>query len=173
MLGDATPDILDAAERLVRLIETPEDISVLAPMLERELLYRLLRGPHADHLRSLAFGPGRSRQVARAISWIKENYRAPFDMAELASEARLSTSALHHHFKSVTLMSPLQYQKRLRLQEARRLMMFQGHDAASAAFAVGYQSPSQFSREYRRVFGESPLRDVEKLLENREFLASA
>lgn len=172
MLGDATPEILDAAARLVRLIETPEDIPVLAPMLERELLYRILRGPHAEHLRSLAFGPGRSRQVARAISWIKENYRAPFDMAELASQARLSTSALHQHFKSVTLMSPLQYQKRLRLQEARRLMLFQDENAASASFAVGYESPSQFSREYRRLFGEPPQRDIANLLATADFSAS-
>lgn len=172
MLGDATSEILDAAARLVRLIEAPEDIPVLAPMLERELLYRILRGPHAEHLRSLALGPGRSRQVARAISWIKENYRTPFDMAQLASQARLSTSALHQHFKSVTLMSPLQYQKRLRLQEARRLMLFHGEDAASAGFTVGYESPSQFSREYRRLFGEPPLRDIANLIANADVFAS-
>lgn len=172
MLGDATAEILDAAARLIRLIETPEDIPVLAPMLERELLYRILCGPHANHLRSLALGPGHSRQVARAISWIKEHYRAPFDMAELASEARLSSSALHQHFKSVTLMSPLQYQKRLRLQEARRLMLFHGEDAASAGFAVGYESPSQFSREYRRLFGEPPLRDIANLMANADVFAA-
>lgn len=172
MLGEATADILDAADRLVRLIETPRDIPILAPMLERELLYRVLRGPHAGHLRGLVLGRGRSRQVARAISWIKENYRTPFDMAELASAASLSASALHQHFKSVTLMSPLQYQKRLRLQEARRLMLFQGEDAASAGFAVGYESPSQFSREYRRQFGAPPLRDVAYLIEKSDFSAS-
>ncbi|MEO1159170.1 MAG: AraC family transcriptional regulator [Pseudomonadota bacterium] len=172
MLGEATADILDAADRLVRLIETPQDIPILAPMLERELLYRVLRGPHAGHLRSLAFGKGQSRQVARAISWIKENYRTPFDMDEVASAASLSASALHQHFKSVTLMSPLQYQKRLRLQEARRLMLFQGEDAATAGFAVGYESPSQFSREYRRQFGAPPLRDVAYLIEKSDFAAS-
>lgn len=172
MLGDATAGILDAAARLIRLIEAPGDIPILAPMLERELLYRILQGPHADHLRSLAFGLGRSRQIARAISWIKENYRAPFNMAEVASQARLSTSALHSHFKSVTLMSPLQYQKRLRLQEARRRMLLNGEDAASAGFAVGYESPSQFNREYRRLYGESPLRDVKRMIAASDFTTS-
>lgn len=127
---------------------------------------RRLRGPHADHLHRLAFGPGQSREVARAIALLKENFRAPFDMADLAAEARIGISALHHHFKSVTLMSPLQYQKRLRLQEAWRLKTFQREIAASAGFTVGYDSPSQFSREYRRLFGDPPARDVSRLLQD-------
>ena len=171
MFGNATQGILDAAGRLVRLIETPEDIPVLAPVFERELLYRILRGPHAHHLRDVAIGRGRGRQIARALSWIKKNYRTGFHMEQLAAVAGLSTSALHHHFKLVTLMTPLQYQKQLRLQEACRLMMFDGEDAASAGFAVGYDSPSHFSREYRRAFGDPPLRHVAKMLETEDFPA--
>ncbi|MGH8081016.1 MAG: AraC family transcriptional regulator N-terminal domain-containing protein [Lysobacter sp.] len=165
MLSDASSDLLDAATRLLALLDTPNDIAMLAPLVEREILYRLMKGEQASRLREIAHGESRLRHVARAIDWIKRNYRQPFDMGELAAHARMSSSALHAHFKSVTRMSPLQYQKQLRLQQARGLMLGQAMDAATAGHAVGYDSPSQFSREYARLFGAPPLRDVARLRE--------
>ncbi|MGO1072605.1 AraC family transcriptional regulator N-terminal domain-containing protein [Lysobacter sp. CA199] len=165
MLSDASAELLDAAIRLLALLDTPDDIPMLAPMVERELLYRLMKGEQASRLHEIAHGDSRLRHVNRAIDWIKRHYREPFDMAELAAHASMSSSALHAHFKSVTRMSPLQYQKQLRLQQARGLMLGQSMDAASAGHAVGYDSPSQFSREYSRLFGAPPLRDVARLRE--------
>jgi AraC-like DNA-binding protein len=162
-LGSVTQEIGEAAERLVRLLETPEDIRLLAPLIERELLYRLLRGDQAAQLRQIAWGGSRLQQVNRAIGWIKRNFAEPFRMEAVAAEARMSPSALHQHFKSVTAMSPLQYQKQLRLQEARRLILTQAADAATAGHRVGYDSPSQFSREYARLFGAPPLRDAARM----------
>jgi len=162
-LGPATPELLGAAIRLLRLLATPGDIGVLAPLAEREILYRLLTGDRAHKLRQIALANGRLQQVNRAISWIKTHYREPFRVELVASEARMGSSALHHHFKAVTSMSPLQYQKRLRLQEARRLILGASLDATTAGFSVGYDSPSQFSREYSRLFGAPPLRDTERL----------
>ncbi|WP_299401923.1 AraC family transcriptional regulator [uncultured Roseobacter sp.] len=162
-LGETTPDILDAATRLVALVESPDDIPALAKLYEREILYRVIRAPGGQAVLRSVYGPGQGRQIARAIALIKKNYREPFELARLAEEAHLQPSALHHHFKSVTLMSPLQYHKRLRLQEARRLMLFEARSAAQAAFSVGYESPSQFSREYRRQFGQPPMKDIEAL----------
>lgn len=164
-LGRTTAPMLDVADRLVRLVEEPEDIATLAPLYERELLYRVASTSEGRTVLARALGPGRGPQVARAIAWIKANYRAPFDMAHVAEAARLQPSALHQHFKAITLLSPLQYHKRLRLQEARRLMLFGERNAASAAFAVGYESPSQFSREYRRQFGRPPMEDVATTLD--------
>jgi len=157
------PDLLDAAIRLVRLLERPEDLAVLGPMLKREILYRLLRSDQATKLQQIALAESRLQQVNRAIGWIKLNYRDAFAIETLAAEARMSASALHLHFKAVTAMSPLQYQKQLRLQEARRLMLSEALDAATAGHRVGYDSPSQFSREYARTFGAPPLRDVARL----------
>ncbi|MEH6419885.1 AraC family transcriptional regulator [Pseudomonas sp. CGJS7] len=165
MLSDAGDDVLDAANRLLALLDTPDDIAMLAPLVERELLYRLMKGEQASRLHEIAHGESRLRHVVRAIDWIKRHFREPFDMAELAAHASMSTSALHAHFKSVTRMSPLQYQKQLRLQWARGLMLGRAMDAASAGHAVGYDSPSQFSREYSRLFGAPPLRDVARLRE--------
>lgn len=162
-LGPVAPELLDAAIRLLRLLATPGDIGVLAPLAEREILYRLLTGDRAHKLRQIALANGRLQQINRAISWIKTHYREPFRVEFVASEARMGSSALHHHFKAVTSMSPLQYQKRLRLQEARRLILGASLDAATAGFSVGYDSPSQFSREYSRLFGAPPLRDTERL----------
>lgn len=162
-LSRNSPELLDAAVRLLRLLASPRDISVLAPLVEREILYRLLTGNQGQMLRQIALADGKLGQVNRAIGWIKENYREPFRIEDVALEARMSSSALHHHFKAVTSMSPLQYQKRLRLQEARRLILGSPLDAAAASFSVGYDSPSQFSREYRRLFGAPPLRDAERL----------
>jgi AraC-like DNA-binding protein len=136
---------------------------VLAPLAEREILYRLLVGPYGPALRQIAAGQGRVAQVSRAIGWVKQHFADPFSIERLAAAAAMSPSSLHEHFKAVTAMSPLQYQKQLRLQEARRLMLAAGMDAATAAFRVGYESPSQFSREYRRLFGEPPARDINRL----------
>lgn len=162
-LNPVAPELLDAALRLARLLETPRDIAMLAPLAEREILYRLMTGEQAARLRQIATGEGRLQQVNRAIGWIKRNYDKAFSVETLAQEARMSPSALHQHFKAVTAMSPLQYQKQLRLQEARRLILGAALDAASAGFRVGYESPSQFSREYRRLFGAPPLRDAARL----------
>jgi AraC-like DNA-binding protein len=162
-LSSVTPELLDAAVRLVRLLGAPRDIPVIAPLAEREILYRLLRGEQAAQLRQIAFAESRLQQINRAIGWIKRNYREPFSIDKVAAEARMSPSTFHEHFKSVTSMSPLQYQKQLRLQEARRLILSQSLDAATAGHSVGYESPSQFSREYKRIFGAPPARDIARL----------
>jgi AraC-like DNA-binding protein len=158
-----TPELVDAATRLVRLLGSPDDIRVLAPMIRREILYRVLQTDQATRLQQIAVAESRLQQVNRAIGWIKANYRDSFAIETLAAEARMSPSSLHVHFKAVTAMSPLQYQKQLRLQEARRLMLAEAMDAATAGHRVGYDSPSQFSREYARTFGAPPLRDVARL----------
>jgi AraC-like DNA-binding protein len=164
-LSPTTPELLDAAIRLLKLADTPRDIPMLAPLAERELLYRLLAGEYGARLRQLAHADSRLSQVNRAIHWIKHNFREAFSIDTLAEEARMSTSALHQHFKQVTSLSPLQYQKQMRLQEARRLIFAESMDAARAAHEVGYDSPSQFSREYRRLFGAPPVQDVMRLRE--------
>lgn len=162
-LSSITPELLDAAIRLVRLLAVPRDIPILAPLAEREILYRLLRGDQASKLRQVAFSESKLQQINRAIGWIKRNYRKPFSIDAVAAEARMSSSTLHEHFKAVTSMSPLQYQKQLRLQEARRLILSQSIDAATAGHSVGYESPSQFSREYKRTFGAPPAQDIARL----------
>ncbi|MFZ2870113.1 AraC family transcriptional regulator [Zavarzinia sp.] len=162
-ISTLTAAVTDAATRLVRLLDSPGDIAALAPLAEREILYRLLRGEQGARLRQIAAGEGRMRQINRVIAWIKENYAAPLSIGELATIACMSPSALHHHFKQVTAMSPLRFQKQIRLQEARRLILAEASDAASAGHAVGYESPSQFSREYRRLFGAPPVRDIARL----------
>ncbi|WP_422011266.1 AraC family transcriptional regulator N-terminal domain-containing protein [Roseateles sp.] len=153
-------DLLDAAVRVLRLLDRPADQPVLGPLVARELLYRLLNGPHAPALRGLVQGRGRSALVARAVAWIRRHHDQPLRIAELAAQAALSESAFHRSFKAVTGMSPLQYQKAIRLQEARRRLLAGGGDAASVGFSVGYGSPSQFSREYARLFGQPPARDA-------------
>ena len=163
MLSRLTPVLGDAVLRLVRLTASPGDIPILAPLIEREILYRLLRGEQTSRLCQIATADSHLRQVTRAIDWIKRNFARPFSIQAVAEEARMSPSALHEHFKAVTAMTPLQYQKQLRLQEARRLILLQGKEAASAGFEVGYESPSQFSREYRRLFGAPPKRDTSRL----------
>lgn len=173
MLSSVTSELLDAAIRLVRLLETPRDIPVLAPLAEREILYRLLQGEQAARLQQIAIADSRLQQVNRAIAWIKTNFDKPFSVEQIAAEARMSASSLHEHFKAVTAMSPLQYQKQLRLQEARRLMFAQTLDAASASHRVGYESPSQFSREYARLFGAPPVRDIERLRSSSDLVFGA
>ena len=162
-ISEITSDILAAALRLARLVATPEAIPVLAPLIEQELLYHLLSGEQGGRLRDVAIKGSQSHQISRAIQWINQHYSEPMVIDELAGVVSMSKSSLHHHFKSLTSMSPLQYQKTLRLQEARRLMLIEQLDAASASHRVGYESPSQFSREYRRVFGAPPLKDIAQM----------
>jgi len=162
-LDVVTPELCDAAIRFLQLLGSPADIAILAPLVEREILYRLLQSPQGARLRQIARADSKLQQVNRAIGWIKRHYRHPFSIEQVATEARMSASALHEHFKAVTAMSPLQYQKQLRLQEARRLMVGLSLDAATAGHEVGYDSPSQFSREYSRLFGAPPSRDVSRL----------
>jgi AraC-like DNA-binding protein len=152
--------LLDAVTRLVTLLDSPQHILPLAPLVVREITYRVLTGPEGARLRQIASAGAPAYRIARAIRWLKDHFADPLRIEALAKHARMSPSALHLHFKNVTAISPLQYQKRLRLQEARRLMLCEGLDAAEAAFRVGYESPSQFSREYRRMFGAPPRQNV-------------
>jgi AraC-like DNA-binding protein len=172
-LSVLTPELLDAANRLLRLLETPSDIPVLAPLAEREILYRLLSGEQAARLRQIARADSKLQQISRAIRWIKRNYAEPFRIEAVAAEAGMSPSALHQHFKAVTAMSPLQFQKQLRLQEARRIILSQAVDAATAGYRVGYESPSQFSREYSRLFGAPPMRDIARLKTSPDLMFAA
>jgi AraC-like DNA-binding protein len=160
VVSRAEQPLLDAVVRLLLLLDSPRDLGVLAPLVLREITYRLLVGEQGLRLRQIAAENGLTRRVATAIRWLKHNFAQPLRIEALAREVRMSPSGLHHQFKAVTAMSPLQYQKRLRLQEARRLMLSEALDAASAGFRVGYESPSQFSREYRRLFGQPPQRDM-------------
>jgi AraC-like DNA-binding protein len=152
-LSPVEPPLFDAVLRLVGFLESPRDIAALSPLVIRELTYRVLTGEQGPRLRQIASGGAPAQRIARAIRWLKHHFAEPLHIEALAREVRLSPSALHRYFKTVTAMSPLQYQKRLRLQEARRLMLGDGLDASEAGFRVGYESPSQFSREYSRLFG--------------------
>lgn len=157
--------LLDACTRLARLLDTPDDVAALRPLIEREIYYRLMTGDQAEMLRHIVNGESRLAQIARVTTWLKANYASPFTVEQLAGMASMSPSSFFEHFKAVTQMTPLQYRNQLRLQEARRLMVVEGQNAASAGFEVGFESPSQFSREYVRLFGESPARDALKLRE--------
>ena len=155
--------MLDALLRLTRLLDTPKDIAMLAPLIRREILYRLLRSPQGYRLYEIASENSQAHRITQAITWLNGNFEQPLRIDNLAREANLSVSTLHHRFKSVTAMSPLQYQKQLRLNEARRLMLSEGLDASAAGYRVGYESPSQFSREYSRQFGAPPVPDLARL----------
>jgi AraC-like DNA-binding protein len=157
--------LLDAVLRMVKLLDTPEDIGVLAPVVQREIYYRLLRGELGSRLVDLAQCEGGNHRVVRAIEWLKQHYAVSLRIEELADAVHMSPSALHHRFKAVTAMSPLQYQKHLRLHEARRLMFADGIESATAGHRVGYESASQFSREYRRLFGAPPRSEIARLRE--------
>jgi AraC-like DNA-binding protein len=159
-VGKTTPELLSACSRLLDLLNTPDDIPFLSNTIQREIVYRLLRGPQGDRLRAIATSGDQSNRTAKAIAWLKANFDKPLRVEQLAEVARMGTSTLHHHFRALTAMSPLQYQKQLRLHAARDRMLVTGLDAASAAFEVGYESASQFSREYRRLFGQPPMTDV-------------
>lgn len=154
--------MLDAVLRLLRLLDTPEDIPILAPMIKREILYRLLMNGPGARLRQIALQDSQTQRIAKAILLLRENFAQPLRVEAIAKDVHMSVSSLHHHFKAVTAMSPLQYQKQLRLQEARRLMLIDMTDAATAAHRVGYESASQFSREYSRLFGAPPVRDTRR-----------
>jgi len=159
-VGKTSAELFDACFRLLDLLDAPQDIPFLGHLIQRELIYRLLRGPLGKHLRAIATHGEQGNRTARAVGWLRENYDKPLSVEELASVAQMGVSTLHHHFRSLTAMSPLQYQKRLRLHAARVRMMTGGIDAASAAFEVGYESASQFNREYSRLFGQPPMRDI-------------
>ena len=162
-IGEVTLPLLTACQRLIDLLVEPQDIPILAPILQREIMYRLLVVDQGARLRQIASAGSRSHQIAQAIDWLKSHYTLPVRIDDLAAQVHMSTSTFHHHFRALTAMSPLQYQKWLRLNEARRLMLTERLDAATAAFQVGYESPSQFSREYSRSFGAPPLRDITSL----------
>jgi AraC-like DNA-binding protein len=161
--GEATAEFLSACCRLIDLLNTPEDIPFLSRLIQREVIYRILRGPEGARLRAIATQGDQSNRTAKAIAWVKENYAKPLRVEDLAKIAGMGLSTLHHHFRMLTAMSPLQYQKRLRLQAARGRMLVDGLDAASAAYEVGYESASQFNREYGRLFGQPPMRDIRTL----------
>jgi AraC-like DNA-binding protein len=159
-VNKAAPDLLDAVVRLLRLLDRPEDIPAMAPLIEQEILYRVATGPFGPSLLQIATIETPTNKIAQAVAWLRQNFTQPLRIDELAERVGMSTSSLHHHFKSVTAMTPMQYQKQLRLHEARRLMLVERLDVGTAGYNVGYESPSQFSREYSRLYGLSPLRDV-------------
>ena len=154
------PDLLDAFLRLLELADQPDQAQVLGSLVFQEIHYRLLTSPFGYYLRQLNTLGSQSNQINQAIVWLKDNYKEPLHVEELASRLNMATSTFHKHFKEITTLSPLQYQKRLRLSEAQRLMLSGRHDVTQAACAVGYESATQFNREYKRLFGESPRRDV-------------
>jgi len=160
VLGELSVELLTSCSRLLELLATPQDIPFLGKLLQREIVYRLLQGTQGDRLRSIASRGDQSYKTAKAVSWLRENFEKPLQVDHLASIAGMSRSTLHHHFRGLTAMSPLQFQKQLRLQTARQKMLSDEIDAASAAFEVGYESPSQFNREYKRFFGKPPIRDI-------------
>jgi AraC-like DNA-binding protein len=161
--GEVTLPLITAFQRLIDLLDEPKDIPILAPLIQREISYRLLVGDQGARLRQMASVGSQSHQIAQAIDWLKGNFSRQLRIDDLATQVNMSTSTFHHHFRALTAMSPLQYQKWLRLNEARRLMLTERLDATAAAFQVGYESPSQFNREYSRLFGAPPLRDITSL----------
>lgn len=163
MIGTVTADLLDAIVRLAALADAPKDIPVIGQLAVREIVYRLLVGPAGAQLRQIAMQGTRCNRIARAIAWLRENYAEPVRIEVLADMAAMGVSTFHHHFSAITKMSPLQYQKRIRLHEARRLLFTESLDASTVAFRVGYESGTQFSREYRRLFGNPPIRDISLL----------
>lgn len=165
--GETTPEFLSACCRLLELLQRPQDIPFLSSLIQREIIYRILTRPEGARLRAIATLGDQSNRMAKAVTWITANYARRLRVEELAQVAGMGVSTLHHHFRVLTAMSPLQYQKQIRLQSARSLMLNNGLDAASAAFEVGYESATQFNREYSRFFGQPPMRDI------RAFLSSA
>ncbi len=162
------PTMLDAVIRLVRLLDHPEDIPVLASLFTKEILYRVLQGNHGVSLRQMAMEGSSTYRIKEVIEHIMNNYERSFQIEELAEIANMGVSTFHRHFKDVTAMSPIQFQKQLRLQEARRLLLSESTDAADVAFQIGYESPSQFNREYSRMFGYPPIEDVKRLKMNKD-----
>src|SRR3984957_8010078 len=167
VLGKATVELLAPCCRMVQLLDTPKEIPFFGKLLQREIIYRLLQGPQGDRLRSIATLADQNYRTAKAVNWLREHYEKTLNVDDLASMTGMSRSTLHHHFRSLTAMSPLQFQKQLRLQAARQKMLSGELDAASAAFEVGYESPSQFNREYKRFFGQPPMRDIKALQDGK------
>ena len=161
--GEVTVEFLSACCRLMDLLDTPRDIPFLSGLIQREIIYRILQSAAGARLRAIATLGDQSHRTAKAIAWVRANYAKPLRVEDLAKIAGMGVSTLHHHFRALTAMSPLQYQKQLRLHAARELMLMDGVDAASAAFRVGYESASQFNREYSRFFGQPPKRDIRTL----------
>jgi len=161
--GETTVEFLSACCRLMDLLDTPKDIPFLGGLIQREIIYRILRGPEGARLQAIATLGDQSNRTAKAIAWVRANYTKPVRVEDLAQIAGMGISTLHHHFRALTAMSPVQYQKQIRLQAARGRMLIDGLDAASAAFEVGYESASQFNREYSRFFGQPPMRDIRTL----------
>lgn len=155
--------LLDAVVRLVRLLDSPRDARYLVPLVKREIVYRLLSGPQCKRVTQMAALGGGTHRIAEALDWLRKDFNRPLRIEEVARELGMSVSGFHHHFRALTALSPLQFQKQLRLQEARRLMLGEGLDAASAGFRVGYDDASYFNREYKKLFGEPPMRDVGRL----------
>ncbi|OBF41843.1 AraC family transcriptional regulator [Mycobacterium sp. ACS1612] len=168
----ASPELLDAAVRMLRLLDHPDDAPVLGPLTTQEILWRLLAGPLGDTMRQIGLADSELTHVSRAIAWIRDNYAEPMRVDDLARLCGLSASSFHRHFRAVTAMSPLQFQKRIRLQQARSILLTRPHDIAGAGHLVGYDSPSQFTREYRRLFGAPPGRDAERLRADTPVVAS-
>ncbi len=166
-VGHTTVGLVSAAARLLDLLDTPQDIPFLGHLIEREIIYRIFQTPQGERLRAIATSGNLSQRAAKAIAWLSANYAKPLRMEELAEIARMGVSTLHHQFRALTAMSPLQYQKHLRLRVARERMLRDGIDATSAAYEVGYESVSQFNREYSRFFGQPPMRDIKALREGR------
>ncbi|WP_232224158.1 AraC family transcriptional regulator [Mastigocladopsis repens] len=162
-ISDAAPPLIDCAIRLTRLLDTPQDIPFLAPMIIREIYYRLLMGEQGEAVRQIATSGSNMQRIAEVIKRLKADFTKPLRVEELAEQANMSASSFHRHFKAVTSMSPLQYQKQLKLLSARQMMLAENADATQAAYQVGYESTSQFSREYARMFGAPPIRDIERL----------
>jgi AraC-like DNA-binding protein len=162
-VSDAKPSLLDCVSRLINLLDTPQDIPFLAPIMIREIYYRLLTDHQGEAVRQVATAGSNMQRIADVIKQIKTEFTQPLRVEELAEQANMSAASLHRHFKAVTSMSPLQYQKQLRLLTARQMMLAEAIDATQAAYQVGYESTSQFSREYARMFGAPPIRDVERL----------
>src|SRR5579862_2292816 len=163
VLGEATVELLTPCLRMIQLLGAPQDIPFFGKLLQREIVYRLLQGPQGDRLRSVATLADQSYRTAKAVTWLRENFEKTLNVYELASMTGMSRSTLNHHFRGLTAMSPLRFQKQLRLHAARQKMLTDELDAASAAFEVGYESPSQFNREYKRFFGQPPMRDIQAL----------
>lgn len=166
-VGDVDESLGDGVLRLARLLEATQDIALLAPMIKREIYYRLLNGQYGDVIAQMAQAGSHMHRISAAIQVLKNNYNKPIKIEALANQIGMSISSFHSHFKTVTAMSPLQFQKRLRLLEARKIMLADTQDAASTAYQVGYESPSQFSREYVRMFGHPPKRDMSLILSER------
>ena len=155
--------LLDAVVRLIRHLDSPLEARLLEPLIKREIVYRLLLGEQGGRLGQIAAAGDATHRIAEAIHWLRHNFDQPFRIEEIAHEFGMSVSGFHHHFRALTAMSPLQFQKQLRLQEARRLMLSEGFDAASASYNVGYGNPAQFTREYKRLFGAPPMRNIKQL----------